>query len=132
MAFEACMDKASQTSAFQPRNIGNELYFKHGHSRCLSNGNYDPIQCVDKSGNADLCVCVLPWKEENHLTPNGTSAFTETITDLHCFNDTIHDKDYYRPCEKAVRDLQVSPFPSIFHQLVKKLNIIGLHLFVKC
>ena len=30
------------------------LYFQHGHSRCLSNGNYDPIQCVDLSGDTDL------------------------------------------------------------------------------
>ena len=53
--FEACLKKAQESSAFQ---LGFQkdggLYFQHGHSRCLSNGNYDPIQCVDLSGDTDL------------------------------------------------------------------------------
>jgi hypothetical protein len=56
--FEGCLKKAQKSSAFQLgfQNDGG-LYFQHGHSRCLSNGNYDPIQCVDLSGDTDLwCV----------------------------------------------------------------------------
>ena len=53
--FEGCLKKAQKSSAFQ---LGFQkdggLYFQHGHSRCLSNGNYDPIQCVDLSGDTDL------------------------------------------------------------------------------
>ena len=41
------------------------------------------------------------------MTPNGTSAFPDTITDLHCFDENIHELDYYRPCEKAVRDIEI-------------------------
>ena len=44
------------------------------------------------------------------LEPNGTTAFPDTITDLHCFDENIHDMDYYRPCEKAVREIDVSVF----------------------
>lgn len=106
---KTCMKKAQQSSAFQPQ-FQNEMYFSYGHSRCLTNGNYDPIQCVDWSGNSQLCVCVQPWSEENHLRPNGTSAFPETITDLRCFNETLHDKGYFRPCEKTVKDLEVKYF----------------------
>ena len=36
--------------------------------------------------------------------------FTFTVTDLHCFDENIHDMDYYRPCEKAVREIDVSVF----------------------
>ena len=55
-------------------------------------------------------VCVHPWSLGNHLEPNGTTAFPDTITDLHCFDENIHDMDYYRPCEKAVREIDVSVF----------------------
>ena len=83
------------------------MYFSHGHSRCLANGNYDPIQCVDVSGNAERCLCVLPWSDGNYLEPNGTFAFPETITDLHCFDEILHDVEYYRPCEKKIHELEV-------------------------
>ena len=101
-----CIENAGKSSAIAAQ-FKNELYFSHGHSRCLSNGNYDPIQCVDFKGGAQSCVCVLPWTDENHLEPNGTVAFPETITDLHCFNETLHSKDYYRPCEQLIHNLEV-------------------------
>ena len=44
-----CIQKAQKVSAFQPQ-FGNLMYFKHGHSRCLTNGNYDPIQCIEMPG----------------------------------------------------------------------------------
>ena len=44
------------------------------------------------------------------MEPNGTSAFPDTVTDLHCFDENIHDLDYYRPCEKKVREIEVSIF----------------------
>ena len=53
--FEGCLEKAQKSSAFQLSfQKDGGLYFQHGHSRCLSNGNYDPIQCVDLSGDTDL------------------------------------------------------------------------------
>ena len=106
---ELCKQKSLQSSAYLPLSQTQGLYFKYGHARCLPNGNYDPIQCMDAhEGLDEICVCVLPWQEVgDHLTPNGTSAFPETITDLSCFDQTIHSQDYYRPCQKVVRNLEL-------------------------
>ena len=106
---ELCIRKSMESSAFLPQSQTDGLYFKHGHARCLPNGNYDPIQCVDAhEGLDEICVCVLAWQEVgDHLTPNGTSAFPATITDLACFDESIHSPDYYRPCQKVIRDLDL-------------------------
>ena len=131
-ALELCNEKSLKSSAFLTK-FENDLYFKHGHARCLPNGNYDPIQCVDEyEGLGEICVCVQPWQEVgDHLTPNGTSAFPSTITDLHCFNESIHTKEYYRPCEKVVRDLEVIEyrfvrlfsFKNAIYPQLKSLNV---------
>ena len=62
-------------------------------------------------------VCVLPWDIGNKLEPNGTSAFPDTVTDLHCFDENIHDLDYYRPCEKKVREIEVSIFQNPLYEI---------------
>ena len=46
---DICVQQAYKVSAFQTQ-FGTQNYFKHGHSRCLPNGNYDPIQCIDRPG----------------------------------------------------------------------------------
>ncbi len=95
-------------SAFS--NVDSSLYFSKGHSRCLSNGNYDPIQCVARDGMDGICTCVEKWSEGDHLKPNGTTSFIESIANLHCFDPTIHEYGYYRPCELAIEQLKVLIF----------------------
>ncbi len=99
-----CISQSMEVSAFSAKDNG--LYFKKGHSRCLSNGNYDPIQCVDFPGFDGRCVCVNKW-ENDHLTSNGSTSFISSVSDLICFDPDIHDSNYYRPCEKVVKLLQV-------------------------
>ena len=46
---DICVQQAYKVSAFQTQ-FGTQNYFNHGHSRCLPNGNYDPIQCIERPG----------------------------------------------------------------------------------
>ena len=65
-----CLKKARSSSA-----LGN-VYFP-GHMRCLANGNFDRLQCVNKYTNEDMCFCI-----DEDLNLNGTITFQSTITDL--------------------------------------------------
>ena len=67
---EMCLKKATSRSAY-----GN-VYFPD-HMRCLANGNFDPIQCVNKYTNEDQCFCM-----DKEFNVNGTMTFQSTITDL--------------------------------------------------
>lgn len=112
---QKCIEKYLESSAFSPSFKNDDRYFRHGHSRCLANGNYDPIQCVNIPGLVDgICVCVNPWSEPDHLGPNGTTAYQSTISDLHCYDEKLHTVDYYRPCEKVVFDIEVIQFLHYF------------------
>jgi hypothetical protein len=91
----SCIGDSMKKSAFNVNNNAGQ-YFSHGHSRCLNNGNYDPIQCIDYPGMDAICVCVNPWTIGDHLNPNGTTAYQAAITDLTCFDREIHDVDYFR------------------------------------
>lgn len=67
------MLKALSSSA-----IGN-VYFP-AHMRCLTNGNYDPIQCVTRNKETELedkCFCV-----NDDLKLNGSLTFQSLTTDL--------------------------------------------------
>lgn len=116
-----CIQKAQKVSAFQPQ-FGNSMYFKHGHSRCLTNGNYDPIQCIPYPGIEGQCVCVDVHSDngnDNHLNPNGTTQFQSNIQNLKCFDDNIHVPEYYRPCEKVIYEIEVST--DWLHKLANKV-----------
>ena len=84
------MTKARSGSAI------NNAYFP-SHSRCLPNGNYDPIQCIDRSPVEEMCFCV----NVDTMEINGTMTYQSLITDLKCYDETIHNPDYHRPCEKV-------------------------------
>ena len=92
------------------RQFVGHTYFKHGHSRCLTNGNYDPIQCIPYPGIEGQCVCVVVYSDgnDNHLNPNGTTQFQSNIQNLKCFDENIHVPEYYRPCEKVIYEIEVS------------------------
>lgn len=86
----ACLEKARATSAW------DNVYFP-AHMRCLPNGNFDVIQCADRTATEDMCFCI-----NDDMTINGTITYQSLITDLDCFDEDIHKSDYFNPCEKIV------------------------------
>ena len=112
-----CIQEAQEVSVFQPQ-FGNTMYFKHGHSRCLTNGNYDPIQCIEMPGMEGQCVCVL--SDGDHLHPNGTTQFQSNIQNLKCFDENIHVPEYFRPCKKVVYEIEVMYITNWPHKLADK------------
>eukprot|EP00095_Tigriopus_kingsejongensis_P006709 maker-scaffold25_size650667-snap-gene-4.15 protein:Tk06709 transcript:maker-scaffold25_size650667-snap-gene-4.15-mRNA-1 annotation:"hypothetical protein DAPPUDRAFT_328375" len=92
----ACMIKAQSASAW------DNVYFP-SHMRCLPNGNFDPIQCTERSVTEDMCFCI----NNDDMSINGTITYQSLITDLNCYDEEIHSFSYFNACEEKVHEVKV-------------------------
>ena len=90
-AFDLCVEQALTSSAI------DNVYFP-GHMRCLSNGNFDPIQCVDRSVTEDMCFCI-----DADINLNSTITYQSLINNLPCYSEDLHVPEYFRPCEAKTK-----------------------------
>ncbi|CRK99450.1 CLUMA_CG012578, isoform A [Clunio marinus] len=61
---------------------------------CLSNGNYEDLQC-------DMGICWCADESDGHIV-KGTFAVPEALwTYLPCYNESFHGDQYLRKCESA-------------------------------
>ncbi|XP_045581277.2 uncharacterized protein [Procambarus clarkii] len=63
--------------------------------RCLPNGNFDPLQCLDNK-----CFC---YDEVTSTVSYGPFSF-DMIENIPCYDPTIHNKEYINPCHKALEE----------------------------
>lgn len=90
------MDCGCSRSDARVRSFLGELHADQ-HFRCLSNGDYDPLQCIDGA-----CFCVhkrdgLSSIDKQKLVNISTIAEKNPS----CFDSLLHNEnDYYKPCEQ--------------------------------
>ena len=92
-----CVAKATKSSSV------DNVFFP-GHMRCLANGNFDPLQCVDRTASEDMCTCLDPAT----LKVNGSLTFLSLSSQLPCFDKDVHPPTYYQPCEARVQEIRMS------------------------
>lgn len=81
----------------------DSFFGRHGALRCLPNGNYDPIQCMEIGTGETMCFCLdgqtMNW-DKNSLT------YVDSIDTLECFDHDVHSKEYWRPCEAKLNQIK--------------------------
>ncbi|CAL4065634.1 unnamed protein product [Meganyctiphanes norvegica] len=73
--------------------LGREAGF-----RCLSNGNFDELQCIDKQ----YCFCYDPIKGDVTEGPWGFSMMPM----LSCYNESLHGVNYTQPCLEDLEEYE--------------------------
>lgn len=61
--------------------------------RCLPNGNFDPLQCIDQQ----YCFCYNDTTDDVTYGP----VSIDMIKFMPCYNSEIHSVSYTNPCHKA-------------------------------
>lgn len=95
--FKECMEKAISGSA------SSNTYFP-SHMRCLSNGNFDRIQCVTNDVESeDMCLCIT-----EDLQFNNSITYQSVTFNLPCYDEKLHVPEYFRPCEAEARRIRLA------------------------
>ncbi len=53
-----------------------------------------------------MCFCL----EESSLQLNSTRAYITSVDNLDCFDEDVHEMEYYRPCEKAMQAIKATRY----------------------